>query len=269
MEQNGPGCSKFKAGQRVCAASWPGHAGPPPNGRPFGTFQQYLAVPEKDLVAVPDEITDEQAAQFLINPTTAFGMVETLDVPEGQWLLQTAAGSVVGRIAIAIAKSKGIRTINVVRRAAQKQELLDAGADEVIVSSEENIAERVAEITGGQGAYGAIEAVGGDVLEQVIGAVRKGGTVLVYGNMSGGKGQFEIRDVLYGGKTITGFAILRWLPQQKAAGTADDKLQQVWQLFKDGVIKTPVGGTFPLEEAVKGIKESQRPGKAGKVLLSG
>ena len=57
----------------------------------------------------------------------AYGLVEDIAVPEGKWLLQTAAGSVLGRIVIALAKRKGIKTINVVRRSAQKQELLDLG----------------------------------------------------------------------------------------------------------------------------------------------
>jgi hypothetical protein len=99
-----------------------------------------------------------------INPTTAFAMLDTLNAPKGEWVLQvcpslciwtacqecavalslsavdevhqqvvcaarvqTAAGSLVGRSTIAIAKQKGIKTINVVRRSEQKQELLDLG----------------------------------------------------------------------------------------------------------------------------------------------
>ena len=57
----------------------------------------------------------------------AFGLVDDMAVPEGGWLLQTAAGSVLGRILIAIAKKQGIKTINVIRRSEQKQELLDLG----------------------------------------------------------------------------------------------------------------------------------------------
>lgn len=62
-----------------------------------------------------------------VNPVTAYGILETLKVPEGGWLLQTAAGSVLGRLVIALAQQRGIKTMNVVRRSAQKQELLDLG----------------------------------------------------------------------------------------------------------------------------------------------
>lgn len=57
-----------QVGQRVVAASWPGHQHQPPaNGRPFGTFQQYLPVPEADLLAVPDQLDDETAAQLFVS----------------------------------------------------------------------------------------------------------------------------------------------------------------------------------------------------------
>lgn len=57
----------------------------------------------------------------------AFGLVDDMAVPEGKWLLQTAAGSVLGRMVIVLAKKRGVKTINVIRRSEQKQELLDLG----------------------------------------------------------------------------------------------------------------------------------------------
>lgn len=270
VEANGTGASRFQVGQRVVAASWPGHQHQPPaGGRPFGTFQQYLPVPEGDLLAVPEQLDDETAAQLFINPTTAFAMLDTLNPPKGEWVLQTAAGSLVGRSTIAIAKQKGIKTINVVRRSEQKQELLDLGATEVICTADESIAERVMQITEGRGVYGATDAVGGDTLTQVITSLRKGGTVLLYGAMSGATANFDVRDVLYGGKTITGFAILRWLPEQKAAGTWQQKAQELFQMFVDGVLKAPHGKVFPLEQAADAVGESMRHGKGDKVLLKG
>ena len=59
---------------------------------------------------------------------TAYGFLKTLQVPDGEYLLQTAAGSTLGRQLIALAKHIGVRTVNIVRRKAQVQELLDAGA---------------------------------------------------------------------------------------------------------------------------------------------
>ena len=58
---------------------------------------------------------------------TVRGMLDVLDIPRGEWLLQSAAGSVLGRMAIQMARHYGIRTINVVRREEQKDELLQVG----------------------------------------------------------------------------------------------------------------------------------------------
>lgn len=62
-----------------------------------------------------------------VNPCTAFGMLDDLDVPPDKYVLQTAAGSVLGRMFIALAKRKGVKTINIVRRSAQEEELLGLG----------------------------------------------------------------------------------------------------------------------------------------------
>ncbi len=50
-----------------------------------------------------------------------------LQVPQGEWLLQTAAGSTLGRMLITLAKLRGVRTLNIVRRKAQAKDLLDNG----------------------------------------------------------------------------------------------------------------------------------------------
>ena len=70
-------------------------------------------------VTVPDGLADEVAAQFLVNPVTVVGMVEVLQIPKGEWLIQDGAGSVLGRQMIQYAKLKGLKTINVVRRQEQ------------------------------------------------------------------------------------------------------------------------------------------------------
>ena len=69
MESNGEGASQFNKGQRVVSGNWGAYDG-------NGTWQQYLVVPESSLIAVPDSISDEVAAQFLVNPVTVLGFVE-------------------------------------------------------------------------------------------------------------------------------------------------------------------------------------------------
>ena len=83
--------------------------------------------PEKSLPLCNQAFPIKNPFHWQVNPVTAYGLLETLQVPKGEWVLQTAAGSVLGRVFIALAKHRGLRTINVVRRSAQKQELLQLG----------------------------------------------------------------------------------------------------------------------------------------------
>ena len=62
-----------------------------------------------------------------VNPLTAYAMLDALAAPKGEYIIQTAAGSVLGREFIALAKKRGVKTINVVRRSAQKAELQELG----------------------------------------------------------------------------------------------------------------------------------------------
>jgi NADPH:quinone reductase-like Zn-dependent oxidoreductase len=88
--------------------------------------------------------------------------VEELALQPGEWLLQTAAGSTLGRVVLQIARRRGFKTINVVRRREQAEELKTLGADACICTDEEDIPERVREITGKEGLRKAIDAVGGE-----------------------------------------------------------------------------------------------------------
>ncbi|KAG0589971.1 hypothetical protein KC19_1G060500 [Ceratodon purpureus] len=159
----GEGVTKFKVDQRVVPILyWKYYL-----GKGEGAWQDYVEVAEEDVVAVPSTLSDESAAQYLINPWTAYGLLSDVDVPQGMYLLQTAASSTIGRQIIQICKHWNIKTINVVRRDEYVQELKSIGADEVINSSTEDVVKRVKQITNGAGAYAAVDAVGG-ILTKVL-----------------------------------------------------------------------------------------------------
>src|SRR5207253_9271544 len=123
----------------------------------------------RQVVPLPSALADEQAAAFFVNPSSAFIMTRwVLHVPREAWLLQSAAGSALGRMVIRLGRHFGFRTINVVRRREQAQELLQAGADAAISTDSEHIEERVRELTGGSGVPYALDAVGGATGSAVV-----------------------------------------------------------------------------------------------------
>ena len=258
----GEGVSEFSVGQRV-------------TGCPFdtiehgqGTWQEYIVANADSVVAVPDAVSDESAAQFWVNPATTYGMLEELSIPKGEYLLQTAAGSVLGRQVIQLAKHQGIKTINVVRREGLVQELLDFGADHVIVSeSGEGLQEKVMEITGGKGAYAAIEAVGGSLFAATASSVRNSGTCMIYGAMSGLEASFSIPDPLFRNVTIKGFWVVHW----KASKSPEDfktACANVMKLLEKGIITPYSGKIFPLDSVQQAVAEATSSARGGKVLLA-
>jgi NADPH:quinone reductase-like Zn-dependent oxidoreductase len=93
-----------------------------------GIWQQYFVADAACVVAVPDDVSASTAAQLLTNPLTALVLVaRELDVRPGDWLLQTAAGSTVGRLVMHLGRRFGFTTINVVRRRAAVEEAPGAG----------------------------------------------------------------------------------------------------------------------------------------------
>eukprot|EP00897_Mesotaenium_endlicherianum_P004601 jgi/Mesen1/4169/ME000219S03298 len=265
VEALGEGVTNLKVGQRVVpllgAYGNKGH----------GSWQEYVKVKQEEVIRVPDAVSDESAAQFFINPWTVVGLVDSLQVPKGEYLLQNAAASALGRQLVQYAKAEGVKTINLVRRNEHRQTLTDLGADVVINSEEEDVHARVMEVTGGKGAFGALEPVGGPMTKVVAACVRDRGQVLVYGALAGGDVLVSATDLLFRGVTMRGFYLYRWL---EGKFPTPEKLrefgeQHMMQLLAKGVMKPPVGPVFKLEDFKAAVQESQKSGQKGKVLLVG
>ena len=108
-------------------------------------------------------MSDQAAAQLIANPVTAWVMLEEeLNLKPGDWVLQTAAGSTLGRLVIQLARLRGYRTINLVRRREQVDDLLASGADAVCHRRRRR---RGTHQTGDRRTrrIGALDAVGGEM----------------------------------------------------------------------------------------------------------
>jgi trans-2-enoyl-CoA reductase len=247
-------------------------------GRPFtsveggqGTWQSQVVASEDDVFVIPTEagLDDTSLAQFYVNPVTAYGMLADLDIPAGAYLLQTGAGSVLGRQVIQMCNAKGIRTINVVRREALVEELkaLDADAEVIVAESADAIIEQVSKITDGKGAYGAIECVGGEVCKGVVSSVRNNGVVFLYGAMGGLEITCGIPDILFRGVQVKGWWLVNYMGGKTVAETAA-VCQEILKLMTDKVV-TPYSGTvFGLSEVRAAVAEATKAARGGKVFLS-
>jgi NADPH:quinone reductase-like Zn-dependent oxidoreductase len=230
-------------------------------------WQEAVVIPARNAVPVPDDLPDEQVASFFVNPATTLVMTRhVLRVPRGAWLLQTAAGSALGRMVIRLARHDGFRTINVVRRRGALEELRRLGADEVLCSSDEDVPKRVQEITAGAGVPFALDAVGGTAGLDAVRCLGAHGRLLVYGTLSGEPIPLELRLLMAGQKRIEGFWLSEWVREQGVL-TMLRLFRQIIGLLRADVLTTPAGAAFPLDEVRRAVREAERPGHAGKVLL--
>ncbi|MBO0931081.1 zinc-dependent alcohol dehydrogenase family protein [Fibrella aquatilis] len=239
-----------------------------------GAWAEYAIAHHKSLIPVPDEISDEVAAQLFVNPFTVVAMVEesgvkpTADVTDGpqEWLMLTACGSAFGKMAIQLCKQRGIRTIGTVRRDDLTDELKALGLTEVINTETEDMAARVKQITNGQGINCVLDAVGGHTATEAIKCLGKGGTMLIYGLMSMQDPTLNAGLMIFRELTIRGFWLTDWMRR------VDPKVRQrvageVITLLSSGTIKLPVEATYSLDDIVKAVEHADAPGRWGKVLV--
>ncbi|MFJ5218369.1 zinc-dependent alcohol dehydrogenase family protein [Streptomyces sp. NPDC088354] len=271
IEALGPDTEGLKIGQRVVAVAIPAVPGPPV----AGTWQEYLVADTRRLLPVPDDLSDSDACQLAVNPLTALLLVtRELDVQPGEWLVQTAAGSTVGRLVIQLAKHLGVRTINVVRRRAAVDGIKALGGDEVICTEDEDLVRRVAEIAGRDGVRKAVDCVAGHVGAQVSQALAPGGEVVVYGALSTHRQTdpaaltipLSARSVIYETKVVRGFWLNRWFGSASSE-EALRALTEVRDLVAAEVLSIPEGRPFPLEDFADAVTLAETPARGAKPLF--
>lgn len=252
----GQGVSGFSIGQRVV-----------PLGLQ-GSWADYVVTTVDNLVPIPDGLSDEAAAQVIVNPLTAWIMaVEELKLGAGDWLVQTAAGSVVGRCLIQIAKLRGYKTLNLVRRQEQVAELLAEGADEVLWTEDPKWMDRAQSIVGAKGAAAGVDAVGGSLGGSVAMLLKRDGTLLVYGALSMDPLRVAGGQLIFRTLTVRGFWLTDW-KIRTPKNERDAIINALLDAMSKGQISPPVEAIFPLAEFQAAIERADIPGRKGKVLLA-
>lgn len=232
----------------------------------LGSWRERLVADADQLIPVPADIPVEQAAMLRVNPATAFRMLhDFVDLQPGEWLIQNASNSGVGRAVIQIAAARGWRTVNLVRRAELVEELRGIGADAVVVESGSAV-EEIAKVTDGAPIRLALNAVGGESALRLAEALAPGGTHVTYGAMSRQPVRIPNGLLIFKDLRIRGFWVTRWY-HEASRDARDAMLGELFALARDGRLHTPIERMFPLEDAQTALKRAMEGGRAGKVLF--
>ncbi|NRD66891.1 zinc-dependent alcohol dehydrogenase family protein [Corallococcus exiguus] len=232
-----------------------------------GTWRTHLTAPAAQLLPVPPGLDLLQASMLLINPPTAYLMLrQFVTLQPGEWVVQNAANSAVGRYLITLAQVMGLKTVNVVRRQELADELKAQGADVVLLDTDE-LPQQVRAATGGAKVRLGIDAVGGESARRVGDCLSTGGTLVNYGAMSGKGPMLSAAASIFKDVTLRGFWLTRWLrdaPREEQNAT----LARLAELMAVGTLQAPVDGTYPLERIQDAVKRALEPGRNGKILLT-
>lgn len=252
----GEGVTRLREGQQVV-----------PLG--VGTWQEYVVVDADSVLPLPPGLSDTQAAMLLVNPTTAWLLLEEeLRVQPGKWVLQNAANSAVGHFVIQISRRRGYRTINVVRRRDVVDALLAEGADHVICEADEDVDARVKEITGGKGVRHALDSVAGQSGSRLVQALAPGGTMIVFGAISREPLAIDPGQMLFRGTSVRGWWLSQWF--RTASAEQRTKLfRTLIPLIADGTLHAPVAAEYDLADVAQAVAEAESGTRKGKILLVG
>lgn len=252
VEAVGPGVSRFSVGDRVF-------------GRSFNTYAELVAADADEFFLLPEALSFDVGAAAPVNFQTAWhGLVTVGGLQPGWTVYVVPAGGGVAFAGVQIAQAFGCRVIAAAggpEKRAAIRELL--APDLALDYLHDDVAARVAELTGGRGCELALDGIGAPTINQTLGVLAVGGKVMVYGAPAGGALEVRVKDLAYRRLAIQGFAVTDDLyPLTRAAFE-----REVIPRLVDGRFKVNIVKRFPLREAAAAHQALADRTVVGKVVL--
>ena len=232
----------------------------------YGVYGESAIVPAYAVARYPDTLSVIEGTAIWMQYLTAFGaLVEYGHLKKEDSVLITAASSSVGLAAIQITKSAGALAIATTRGADKKQFLLDAGANHVIVTDEEDLEEGVMTITSGHGANIIFDPVGGPLLESLADAAAPGAMIFEYGALSTAPTTFPLFSALAKGLTVRGYTLFEIV---KDPGKLARGKQYIYDGLQTGALKPIIDSTFPLDAIADAHRYMESNQQKGKIVVT-
>src|ERR1700726_3090387 len=250
----GPGVESVKVGARVLA---------PPSSF---TWRERVVIPAGGLSAPPPDADPQQLAMLGINPPTAALLLsEYVDLKPGEWVVQNAANSGVGRWVIAFAKMRGLKTVNIVRRPELVPELEAIGGDLVVIDSPD-VSERIKAAVGHAELRLALDGVSGPATGVLAATLSPHGTLVSYAAMSSIPMSISPLDIIFKPVAVRGF----FMGHPEFAAKLAPAAAQGAEMIASGQVHIPVAATYGFSSIKEAVAHAQRGGKilldvAGKV----
>lgn len=221
----------------------------------------------EDVIKLPSDLDPRQAAMLRINPPTAHLLLsDIVDLKPGDWVIQNAANSGVGRLVATFARRRGLRTINLVRRESLFPELRALGADVCLVDGPD-LFEQVEAATGGAPVRLGIDAVGGEATLRMGRCIAESGFVCNYGVMSDQEPVFGYSELIFRDVSLVGLMLGRALAR-RTRQEVEALYGELAAMLRRGEFHVPVEHIYPIEEMAEALRHAQRAAHNGKVLVA-
>jgi NADPH:quinone reductase len=249
IEAVGPEVSNVRVGDR--ASFW----GP--------SYATHTIAPAARLFAIPDSVTFEQAAAGMSQGFIAYAFTNFVyPVKPGDWCLVQAAAGGIGLLLCQMAKLRQGRVIGVTSTADKAGYIKEAGADEVIISKEADIAKEARRITGGRGVNVVFDGVGKDTFDANLDSLAPAGYLVIYGQSSGYIPPFDLMTLQEKGSLfITRTNALPYIKEYPAY------LQHFTTWLREGKLSIRIHRTYPLAEVALAHTAFEQRQAVGRILL--
>ena len=230
-----------------------------------GMFAEYVICNALDLIDIPSDVDFATAACSVANPMTALTMLDVARRAGASTIVNTAGASALGKLLIRLGKQKGVGVISVVRRDEQAVICRNAGAVDVINSSQKNFENQLKHACESRGCFMAFDCVAGEMPQHLLNALPKeGGVVKMYGYMTPGTVEITPQS-LFPERRIETFEINAYLDRMSLL----KKGMVAWSI-RSGMGKdlvTEIQKSFPLSDGVAAFSWYSQNMTGGKVQI--
>jgi len=232
----------------------------------LGSYAEFVAAPEEHLVPVPPSVTDQQAAAAMMHGLTAHYLVnDAHKLKAGETALVHAAAGGVGLLVVQMARALGARVIGTVSTLDKAQLAREAGAEEIIVFTQQDFESETKRLTGGQGVDVVYDGVGKATFEKNLNVMRLRGMLVLYGMSSGPVPPVDPAKLSEKGSLYMARTTLAHF-----TATREELLTRTSALFgmiTAGKLKLNIAKEYPLAEAPQAHRDMEERKAAGKLLL--
>ncbi len=253
VEAVGAGVSHVKAGDRVAFADLPP-----------GSYAEVRVMPAKPLVKLPKSIDFETAAGMMLKGLTVqYLFRRTYKLQKGQTILFHAAAGGVGLIAMQWAKALGVTVIGTVGSAAKAELARAHGCDHVIRYDQENIVERVRELTGGKMVPVVYDSVGKDTFSASLDCLQPFGLMVSFGNASGPVPPIALT-ALKGTLYLTRPSLM---PHTANRANLEEMTADLFKVVTSGKVRIRIDQRYPMADAAQAHRDLEARKTTGQTLL--